>query len=114
MAQDTAVALKDRGQKGTPPKFFEAPDSLLPSQYFGLMQGGRRLTPTEKLMLAVLESAVHDFQRYRLATQRRGKRLFREVHEWLTSRDETALFSYVAICHAVRIDPDYLRKRLFA
>jgi hypothetical protein len=114
MAQDTAVALKDRVQKGGPPKFFDPSDTLLPSQYFSLMQGGKRLTPTEKLMLAVLESAVHDFQRYRLVTQRRGKRLFHEVCEWLASEDETALFSYVGICHAVGIDPDYLRKGLFA
>src|SRR5262245_28844012 len=114
MRQDIAVALKYRGEKGTSPKFSEPPDIILPSQYFGVIRDCRPLTSTEKLMLAVLENAVHDFQQYRWATHRRGKRLFREAQEWLTSREETEIFSCVAICHAVGIDPDYLRKGLLA
>lgn len=114
MLQDIAITLKSRHEKGTSPKFSEPPDTILPSQYFGVMRGCGHLTPTERLMLAVLESAVHDFQQCRLSTQRRGKRLFREAHEWLTSREETEIFSCVAICHAVGIDPDYLRKGLLA
>lgn len=114
MPQNIAVALKYRHEKETSPKFSEPPGALLPSQYFGVMRGCEHLTPTEKLMLAVLESAVHDFQQYHLATERRGKRLFREAQEWLTSQEETEIFSCVAICHAVGIDPDYLRKGLLA
>lgn len=65
-------------------------------------------------MLAVLENAVHDFQHYRLATGRGGKRLFCEAQKWLVSPEETYIFSCVAICQAVGIDPDYLRKGLLA
>jgi hypothetical protein len=57
---------------------------------------------------------VHDFQRYRLAKGRRGERLFREAQEWLTSREETEVFSFAVICHALGIDPDYIRKGLSA
>src|SRR5262245_5978371 len=114
MPKAIAVALKYRHEKGTSSKFSEPPDLILPSQYFGVMRGCGQLTPTERLMLAVLESAVHDFQQYSLCTQRREKRLYREAHEWLSSREETEIFSCVAICHAVGIDPDYLRKGLLA
>lgn len=114
MPKDIAVALKYRDEKGTSSKFSEPPGIILPSQYFGVIRGCGHLTPEKKLMLAVLESAVHDFQRYRLATGRRGKRLFRETQEWLTSREETGTFSFVAICHALDIDPDYISKGLSA
>lgn len=114
MRRDTAVILKDQHEKRTSIKFSEPPDTILPSQYFDVIRGCRHLTSTEKLMLAVLESAVHDFQRYRWATQRREKRLFREAHEWLTSREETEIFSCVVICHVVGIDPGYFHKRLVA
>jgi len=113
MPKDIAVVLKYRDEKGTSSKFSEPPDIILPSQYFGVIRGCGQLTPEQKLMLAVLESAVHDFQRYRLATGRRGKRIFREAHEWLTSREETGIFSFVVICHALGIDLDYIRTGLF-
>ena len=114
MPKDIAVAVKYRDKEGTSSKFSEPPDIILPSQYFGVIRGCGHLTPEKKLMLAVLESAVHDFQRYHLATGRRGTRLFREAHEWLTSREETGIFSCVAICHALDIDPDYISKGLSA
>src|SRR5262245_20393403 len=98
MLQDSAVTLKYRHEKGTSLTFSEPPDLILPSQYFGVMRGYEQLTPTERLMLAVLESAVHDFQQYRLSTQKREKRLYREAHEWLSSQEETEIFSCVAIC----------------
>jgi hypothetical protein len=114
MPKAIAVALQYRDKEGTSAKFSEPPDLILPSQYFGVIRGCGQLTPEQKLMLAVLESAVHDVQRYYWATRRRGKRIFREAQEWLTSREETGIFSYVAICHAVGIDPNYLRKGLSA
>jgi len=114
MPKASAGALQDRDEEGTSAKFSEPPDLLLPSQYFGVIRGCGQLTPEQKLMVAVLESAVHDFQRYHVATRWRGQRLFREAQEWLTSREETGIFSCVAICQAVGIDPDYLRKGLSA
>jgi len=114
MPKDIAVALKYRDEKGRSSKFSEPPGIILPSQYFDVIRGCGQLTPEKKLMLAVLESAVHDFQRYRLASGRRGKRIFREAHEWLTSREETGIFSFVVICHALDVDPDYISKGLSA
>ncbi len=109
--KNTSVALKYQDKEDTASRLFE-PDILLPSQYFGVVQRRGSLTPEKKLMLAVLESALHDFQRYRLATGIRGKRLFREAQEWLTSREETGALSFVVICQALGIDPDYLCKKM--
>jgi hypothetical protein len=114
MPKDIAVALKYRDEERTSSKFSEPPDIILPSQYFGVVERREHLTPEKKLMLAVLESVVHDFKKYRLAEGRRGKRLFREAYEWLASQEETGIFSLVAICHALEIDPDYIRKGLSA
>ena len=36
----------------------------------------------ERLMLAVLESAVEDFQKYVLARKPSGKKLFQQAEEW--------------------------------
>jgi len=113
MPKNLSAVVQYRDEKGTSSKFSEPPDIILPSQYFGAVERRGYLSPEKKLMLAVLESVVHDFQRYRLASGRRGKRLFREAQEWLTSQEETGMFSFVGICHALGMDPDYIRKGLF-
>jgi hypothetical protein len=102
MPKNSAVALKYQEEESPPSRLFE-PDLLLPSQYFGLVQRRGGITPEKRLMLAVLESALHDFQRYRLAGGIRRKRLFREAQEW---------FSFAVICQALGIDPDCIRQKL--
>jgi hypothetical protein len=66
----------------------------------------------EKLMLAVLESAVEDFQKYVLAKKPRGKRLFQEAEEWFLERDSDELFSFENICDTLQLHPDYIRQGL--
>ena len=73
MPKNLSATVQDRDEKGTSSKFSEPPDIILPSQYFGVVERRGYLTPEKKLMLAVLESVVHDFQRYRLASRRRGE-----------------------------------------
>jgi hypothetical protein len=114
MPKNLSVAVQYRDGEGTSASLGNPPDIILPSQYFGVVQRREYLTPEQKLMLAVLESAVHDFKRYRRAEGRRGRRLFSEVQEWLTSQEETGMFSFVGICHALGMDPDYIRKGLAA
>jgi hypothetical protein len=66
----------------------------------------------ERLMLAVLESAVEDFQKYVLARNPRGKRLFQEAEEWFLERESEELFSFENICETLRLHPDYIRQGL--
>ena len=56
----------------------------------------------EKLMLAVLENAVEYFQKYVLATETSGKKLFQEAEEWFLEKDSDALFSFENICETLR------------
>jgi hypothetical protein len=66
----------------------------------------------ERLMLAVLESAVEDFQKYLLARSACGKRLFREAEEWFFDKDSEALFSFASVCETLGLHPDHRRKGL--
>jgi hypothetical protein len=66
----------------------------------------------ERLMLAVLESAVEDFQKYVLARKPRGKQLFQHAEEWFLEKDSEELFSFENICQTLALHPDYIRKGL--
>jgi len=52
----------------------------------------------ERLMLAVLESAIEDFQKYVLARNPSGKKLFQQAEEWFLEKDSDELFSFRNIC----------------
>ena len=66
----------------------------------------------EGLMLAGLESAVEDFQKYVLARNPRGKQLFREAEEWFCDRDSDELFSFGSVCESLGLRPEHIRKGL--
>ena len=66
----------------------------------------------ERLMLAVLESAVEDFQKYILARKPSGKKLFQQAEEWFLEKDSDELFSFENICETLQLHPDYIRKGL--
>jgi hypothetical protein len=63
-------------------------------------------------MLAVLESATEDFQKFVNARDRKGKLLFSQAEEWLLEKDSDPLFSFEHICELLRLQSDYLRKGL--
>lgn len=64
----------------------------------------------KRLMLAVLESAVEDFQKYALATDTRGKALFDAAEEWILETGNPSLFSFENICDHLQLDPTYMRQ----
>jgi hypothetical protein len=66
----------------------------------------------ERLMLAVLESAVEDFQKYVLARRPSRKKLFQQAEEWFLDNDSEALFSFESICETLQLHPDYIRQGL--
>jgi hypothetical protein len=85
---------------------------VLPSQSAGVFGLPDNLSPSQNLMFAVFESAVHDLQRYCGATEKWEKRLFCEAQEWFLSRDEHYVFSFVMICHVLELDPDTVCRHL--
>jgi hypothetical protein len=66
----------------------------------------------ERLMLAVLESAVEDCQKYLLARNLRGKKLFQQAEEWFLEKNSDELFSFRNICETLQLHPDYIRQGL--
>jgi hypothetical protein len=69
-------------------------------------------TPEKRLLLAVLEEAVVTYQRYVVATDRRGRNIFGDVAAWFASEDHGRLYSFVAICDALGFNPTYVRSGL--
>lgn len=88
------------------------PSIPLPSQFFGRAAGGVSLQPEKRLMLAVLEEAVATFQRHAAANTRLGNRLFADVEAWIDSDDGGWPFSFLNICHALGLEPAYVRSGL--
>ena len=68
----------------------------------------------EKLALAVLESAIEDFQKYVFSKDQRGQKLFQEAEEWFLERDDDQLFSFEYICATLQLHPDYIRRGLLS
>ena len=64
----------------------------------------------KRLMLAVLESATEDFQKYVFATDKRGKELFDAAEAWILETDNPSFFSFQNICEYLQLDPDYMRQ----
>jgi hypothetical protein len=91
------------------------PDILLPSQFFAtLCKQAPRKTGECQLLIAVLDDAVHCFQKYSLPRNRRERRLFEEAQEWMMCRDVPAAedrptFSFEYVCEVLSLDPEYLR-----
>jgi hypothetical protein len=66
----------------------------------------------ERLMLAVLESAVEDFQKYVIARNASGKKLFQQAEEWFFDKDSDEIFSFASVCETLGLHPDQIRKGL--
>ena len=64
----------------------------------------------KRLMLAMLESVTEDFQKYALATDKKGKELFDAAEEWILETDSPSFFSFNCICEHLDLDPSYMRK----
>ena len=88
------------------------PDPVLPAQYFETFGRKMPLAPEKTLMLAVLEDGIRCFQKYALARNSKGKRLFREAENWILEEDGDWLFSFENICAVWGLDPNYIRHGL--
>ncbi len=96
------------------------PDTVLAPQFFATL---RRQAPSKKgewqLLVAILEDAVDCFQKYFLARDNCGRRLYRDAYEWImvpqprpTPGDDFPGFTFEYICDVLGLDPDYLREGL--
>ena len=98
----------DRHVSGIPSGLLQ-PHIVLPSQHFG---DPKPLLPEMRLMVAVVQDAINCVEKYRFAKDRRGRRLFGEVIQWLSAQETRWPYSFESICEVLRLDADAVRHRL--
>jgi hypothetical protein len=82
------------------------PAAVLPEQFYGFSGHTDSSRGELALMRAVLEDAVHCFQK----TQGVGaSRLAKDAEQWLFADDQHWPFSFVNICAVLGLDADYIR-----
>jgi hypothetical protein len=108
--------LLESNETGGPGRGLFEPDIVLPSQFFATLARRAPIKRGEcQLLIAVLEDAVHCFQKYVFARTRRERRLFDEAEAWMMRcdavlpEDDRPALSFEYICAALGLDPDYLR-----
>ena len=90
------------------------PDALSVHQYFDRWRGAAGyLQPEGRLMFAVLLDAVECFQKYPFERGNKLARRLNDTEEWIFKDDYEWPFSFVNICEAVGMDPQYLRNGLW-
>lgn len=120
-AQSVAPPLPARNQRGAGSGGPVGPAAVLPVQFFSTLQRqGPHRTGEYRLLVAVLEDAIHCFKRYALPRSARELRLFAEAERWIMDEDdphvadssEPALFSFEYVCGVVGLDPAGVRQSL--
>jgi hypothetical protein len=69
-------------------------------------------SPTNRLMLAVLEEALVTFQKGMRSRDVLDRRHSRNVDRWVAATDGDELFSFESVCSSLNIDPGYVREGL--
>jgi hypothetical protein len=82
----------------------------------------RRQVPTKngehRLLMAVLEDAIHCYQKHLLARNRNDRQLFEDAERWIMgwdgshvsrTTDDTPTFSFENVCEVLGLDAEYLR-----
>ncbi len=66
----------------------------------------------ERLLYAMMENAIEDYQKYVLALDKKGKELFQHAEEWFFETDSGSEFSFEHICDYLQLNASYVRKGL--
>ena len=88
------------------------PDSLLPAQFFTALKQRSQACGERRLMAAILEDAIDCFQKYLWAKDNRSRILRQEAESWFFSDDDSWPFSFINVCEALDLEPDFLRRGL--
>jgi len=103
MTLEKQVTMANPALPNLPP-----PEVILPSQYFDATRAD--LSPVRRLLLALLEDAIECAMN--LGGSRSVMRLRREAHYWIFATAAAAPLTFVEVCAALNIDPNYLREGL--
>src|SRR4051794_7440826 len=67
-----------------------------------------------ELAAGVLKQAAQDLRRFHGATSAIERELYRDAYRWVISDDCSWPFSFLSICHLLKLAPDILRQELLA
>src|SRR6266849_3883129 len=81
-----------------------APETTVLPEQFRLQPKTDAFLPAKRLMVAVLERALPEYETYAARTDWRERRRFVEVEAWFASDDTGWPFSFVVICEALGLD----------
>ena len=85
---------------------------LMPIQHNDPVAVRLRMSGEFRLLWAVLEDAIDCYLRYANHPSLTMQELFRDAETWIESDEEEWLCSFISICEAFQIDPEYLRRGL--
>lgn len=88
------------------------PDSLLPAQFFAALKQRSQACGERRLMAAILEDAIDCFQKYLWAKDNRSRNLRLEAENWFLAEDDSWPFSFINVCHALDLEPGFIRRGL--
>jgi hypothetical protein len=93
--------------------WYERPtsDGLLLEGFFDSQINLSAVCPETALMYAVLEDAFLCYQK-QFEANAGVTELTRAAEDWFLSDDSRWLFSFVSVCHALGLEPQYIRKKL--
>jgi hypothetical protein len=84
------------------------PRALMPAQFFTHRERRNAQDSIRRLMYAILEDAVSVYtSEVRSARQ---SRTFQQTRRWIDSNDRAWVFSFLRICEALDLDPEYIRR----
>ncbi len=115
MFTDNSSAAAIADSIPSPPEPFRLelePEIIVPAQFFSGFRHDSSLRPEKRLMLAVLEEAVADFQKQVVAKSGEGQRGFRELEEWFGSEDRDWPYSFANICDSLGLEASWVRSGL--
>lgn len=88
------------------------PDAVLASQFFDALRRQGLPEGEYRLMLAVLEDALHCFVEHAGDPDRDKRELYADAARWITGPSDAGLYSFGSICDVLGIDAGFLRGRL--
>jgi hypothetical protein len=85
---------------------------MLPEQYFARLRQRADYPGEQRLLLAILEDAVHSFRTNFMARTPRRRHLFEEAEEWLFADTCEASVTFEYVCDVFDLDRGSIRAGL--
>jgi hypothetical protein len=91
---------------------FSGAEVLLPAQFYDRRNSATTFEPLRRLMVAMLADAIRCVQTKFDARQSARRKDYADAQLWIFFDDDRAVFSFNAVCDALEIDANAIRKYL--